>query len=218
MRRAANIVIVFALLGTALTVAIAWVSALLSEPGAFDPLLMAKFRKEFFSAEDQPKEQRQFWVTEAYPGVGVQFADVTIDEPDIKENFVTGPMPALAIVRAGWPLVALEGQWEHDVSRAGSRSAPRSRYAFELKSKVVQAGTFRMPRLIPMRPMWPNFALDVISIGGGLWLLWVVLLTLRRAIRMWRGQCPACAYPVGVSNVCTECGKPLRNRAAKLSA
>ena len=28
--------------------------------------------------------------------------------------------------------------------------------------------------------------------------------------RIKRGLCPACAYPVGASDVCTECGKPVK--------
>jgi hypothetical protein len=31
-------------------------------------------------------------------------------------------------------------------------------------------------------------------------------LALRRHSRLKRGLCPACAYPVGESGVCTECG------------
>jgi hypothetical protein len=32
----------------------------------------------------------------------------------------------------------------------------------------------------------------------------------RRSLRVKRGLCPACAYPVGVSPVCTECGGCVR--------
>ena len=36
---------------------------------------------------------------------------------------------------------------------------------------------------------------------------------LRRFLRVRRGLCPKCAYPMGESSVCTECGKPLAKRA-----
>ena len=38
----------------------------------------------------------------------------------------------------------------------------------------------------------------------------------RTTSRIKRGLCPACAYPVGDSEGCTECGKPLRANALNL--
>ena len=35
----------------------------------------------------------------------------------------------------------------------------------------------------------------------------------REHFRTRRGQCPACAYPVGTNPLCTECGKPVRVRS-----
>ncbi len=43
-----------------------------------------------------------------------------------------------------------------------------------------------------------------------LWLLICGSFALRRFIRRRRGLCPACAYPMGDSNVCTECGLVLQ--------
>ena len=39
------------------------------------------------------------------------------------------------------------------------------------------------------------------------------LVGLRGFVRVRRRRCPACAYPMGDSPVCTECGKPLPQRA-----
>ncbi len=36
---------------------------------------------------------------------------------------------------------------------------------------------------------------------------------LRRFLRVRRGLCPKCAYPMGESSVCTECGRALPKRA-----
>ena len=46
-----------------------------------------------------------------------------------------------------------------------------------------------------------------------LWLLICWLLAVRRKWRVQRGLCPACAYPRGEADVCSECGKPLPGRA-----
>jgi hypothetical protein len=59
-------------------------------------------------------------------------------------------------------------------------------------------------------------------LGALLWtfvaaiLIWIFagVLTWREARveqRIKRGLCPACAYPIGASDVCTECGRALRS-------
>jgi len=59
--------------------------------------------------------------------------------------------------------------------------------------------------ILPLRPIWPGFAVNTIFYATLLWLPFV----LRRLIRVRRGLCPACAYPRGESDVCSECGKAL---------
>jgi hypothetical protein len=46
------------------------------------------------------------------------------------------------------------------------------------------------------------------SVAGALLacILTVVLRALRRLHRLATGRCPACAYPVGTSRLCSECG------------
>ena len=46
------------------------------------------------------------------------------------------------------------------------------------------------------------------------WLFIPGPFVLRRFVRVRRGLCPACAYPVGPSGACSECGKPLPGRMA----
>jgi hypothetical protein len=69
-------------------------------------------------------------------------------------------------------------------------------------------------RGLPLAPWWPGFAGNTIFYAAILWLLALGLLTLRRLVRRRRGLCPACAYPMGESATCTECGRPLAKRAA----
>jgi hypothetical protein len=59
------------------------------------------------------------------------------------------------------------------------------------------------------QPLWPGFAINTAFYAGTLWLLFAAPFALRRRRRIKRGLCPACAYPVGDSAVCTECGKPV---------
>jgi len=64
-------------------------------------------------------------------------------------------------------------------------------------------------RVVPLMPIWPGFAVNTLFYATLLWLLMYGLSALRRFLRLRRGLCPKCAYPMGESSVCTECGKPL---------
>ena len=63
---------------------------------------------------------------------------------------------------------------------------------------------------VPLRPVWPGFAINTVFYAVVLWLLFAAPFALRRWRRIKRGLCPKCAYPVGTSDVCTECGHPIK--------
>ena len=69
-------------------------------------------------------------------------------------------------------------------------------------------------------PIWPGFAINTIFYAAILWLLAWGASVLRRFLRLRRGLCPKCAYPMGESSVCTECGNalPRRRRMANLTS
>jgi hypothetical protein len=64
-------------------------------------------------------------------------------------------------------------------------------------------------RIIPTIPIWKGIILNS--------LFWAVIFTsffyglrhLRHRHRIRRGRCPRCAYPMGTSPACTECGTAL---------
>ena len=62
---------------------------------------------------------------------------------------------------------------------------------------------------LPMKPLWPGFAFNTIFYAAMLWVVFFVPGIVKRRVRRRRGLCPACAYPVGTSDVCTECGAKL---------
>ena len=64
-------------------------------------------------------------------------------------------------------------------------------------------------RVLPLRPLWPGSAVNTIFYALVLGLLVYGTLVLRRILRYRRGLCPACAYPMGESPTCTECGRAL---------
>jgi len=58
----------------------------------------------------------------------------------------------------------------------------------------------------PGRYFWVPFAINTLFYAGVLWMLFAGPFALRRKIRRRRSRCPQCAYPIGQSPVCTECG------------
>ncbi len=62
---------------------------------------------------------------------------------------------------------------------------------------------------LPLHPIWPGFAINTLFYAAILWLLLPGPFALRRFLRLRRGLCPKCAYPMGESVVCTECGGAL---------
>lgn len=82
----------------------------------------------------------------------------------------------------------------------------------------VQGGIVLKPhRVLPLAPLWLGMLANTILYASGLWLAWFVKalrpFTLLRRWRVRRGLCPACAYPMGTTDVCTECGATLPARA-----
>ncbi len=65
---------------------------------------------------------------------------------------------------------------------------------------------------LPLRLIWPDFAVNTFFYAAILWLLIPGPFALRRFIRVRRSLCPKCAYPRGESAVCSECGHELPQR------
>src|SRR5436190_14311759 len=104
-------------------------------------------------------------------------------------------------MRAGWPLRSFETGASTGYTRPPTI---RPTHAWVM---TVGPGDLRW---IPYRPIWPGFAINTIFYATILWLPFAGFRFVRRRIRARRGLCPACAYPIGTSDVCTECGKAVK--------
>ena len=64
------------------------------------------------------------------------------------------------------------------------------------------------PRVLPLRPLWPGFAVNTLFYAAILWLLTCGPFVLRRVIRHRSGRCVACGYDLGHAehDTCPECG------------
>jgi len=116
----------------------------------------------------------------------------------------------------GWPMLAMWGGFEVSQQLEGNAfvgSLGATKHAILLRSlNGVGPSPEEVVRILPLAPIWPGFAVDTLFYAT-VWMVFLLLLrgpsVIPRTIRHRRGQCPACAYPVGESPVCTECGGPL---------
>ena len=114
--------------------------------------------------------------------------------------------PTIEDVR-GWPTLAMHCTvWEAPDGLGVWGGIP---LAINRSHKTV----IEAARSLPLRPIWPGFALNTVFYATLLWLLIPGPFVLRRFLRLRRGLCPKCAYPMGESSVCTECGGALPKRA-----
>jgi hypothetical protein len=89
-------------------------------------------------------------------------------------------------VACGWPIESLKSDASYDITEDWDGTVAQGKW--------------------PLYPIWPGFAINTVFYAGVLWLLFAGPFALRRRRRIRRGLCPKCAYPVGTSDVCTECG------------
>ncbi len=128
----------------------------------------------------------------------------------------------LHIFRAsGWPTLALQCELV-DLPRKRDRSEEKEESSpFQILGGIEtekqpyqgQPPLLLFQQILPIHPIWPNFALNTIFYAAILWLLFFAPGVLRRRLRIKRHQCPACAYPIGTNKLCTECGKPVTARS-----
>jgi len=112
-------------------------------------------------------------------------------------------------IAVGWPMLTL---WHERETRADDWT----RYV-NVRSIVRGAVNLRDLGAFPYRPIWPGFAINTLFYAGVLWVLCCGPFALRRMIRRRRGLCAACAYPIGQSDVCTECGALHSHAAMKIT-
>lgn len=118
---------------------------------------------------------------------------------------------------AGWPVPAFRGCLARRLVVSDlpchcgvscPQVGPLERYG--IVAVKARQGAWKVEAELPVRPVWAGVAVDTIFYGCALWMLVRFPGRLGRFVRLRRGLCPACAYPAGVSPVCTECGMALR--------
>jgi len=123
------------------------------------------------------------------------------------------------VIASGWPSLSLFS----DVTFENVNRYDRSRYCVVLPlARTWAKGDFASyqwslnPPALPLCPIRMGFAINTLFYAAILWTMFAVPLALRRRRRVKRRLCPACAYLIGTSSVCTECGKALATTGSSL--
>ncbi len=104
----------------------------------------------------------------------------------------------------GWPFICLTSTVDATISPGGWTYG---RVSSGLPLRSTQ-GVDRMPRSLPLRPVWANLLFNAAFYGLLMWLGFRGLLLLPRRYRERHGRCGSCGYAAGSSSRCPECGEP----------
>ncbi len=104
--------------------------------------------------------------------------------------------------RIGVPAKALSYDSHVHLAREGG---PLS--TTRLLEHAIPAPPGKQRLAFPAHPIWPGFAVNTLLYGTLFCVLTCLAIAVRRFLRLRRGLCPQCAYPMGESAVCSECGK-----------
>ena len=190
MKRRLTKLVVFVLLGAVVNVAVAWGCACWSDLG------------EARYTDKQVNVMISFGYT--------QWVSV---------NTINGERWTLfwpASAEAGWPLrcVVREGHFTEffggDPRIKGPRRSPLN-HGWDIR-EVLPWFPRKAGRLLPLRPIWPGFAIDTIFYAVLLWCVTLGPFAARRFIRDKRGLCIKCGYDLrgAEHEACPECGAQTR--------
>ena len=133
-----------------------------------------------------------------------------------REGVVTGDHSQLQTVWAGWPARSMTGE---KITAMTGGEGWRAKVADVRYEAAIGPGPLvgssyvaHKPRLLPLRPMWPGFAINMLLYALIAWLLirgpFVARHYSRREIRRRRGRCLKCGYDLrgDYDAGCPECG------------
>ena len=123
-------------------------------------------------------------------------------------------------IRAGLPMRSLRGALFNYVLPPPDNKTTQQYNRLVRPPQMLVSKKIEYQRpLWPLAPIWPGFAINTVFYAAAVWLLFAAPIKMRRVLRhrrrIKRGLCPACAYPIGTSDVCTECGKPVTTTTQK---
>ena len=217
MKRWIFTILLFLLLGAILNVAVAWACA------RWAPLE----RSLLFHPSHQQLASRLWRAHTAvtyepvgfgglqFRGFGLRVSLISAlmnSEPE--KNSEANELDYIEVLSAGLPFQSMSGY-----GLPGLLPPSRLRFLLPISGtlQLTQDGSITLDRLLPLRPLWPGFAVNTLFYALILWLLIPGPFVLRRLIRLKRGRCPKCGYDLrgAPGSGCPECGW---NRASQGAA
>ena len=211
VKRHALKLLVFLLLGAIINVAVAWACALTCYP-----IPSSKPLKGWFASRDNPNHG---FIVLKYDRFGSTWVKALSSTRRTESDDAGAICPYWSVFPAvlhqresrtlanqanGWPLRSLSCRL--DLGRdAGGNPEWLAHQALQLPDSFPVDPTYVF---LPYDPIAAGFAINTIFYAAILWMMFVMPFAIRRRRRIKRGVCPACAYPVGTTERCTECGRP----------
>ncbi len=110
----------------------------------------------------------------------------------------------------GWPALAMCSAVAQDYTGVSGEDFPETAFVSGLR---ISGGDrpftcFRENEFLPLRPIWPGFAINTVFYAVILWVLTFGPFAMRRVIRRKYGRCIRCGYDLRgkISIGCPECG------------
>ena len=220
MKRRVIQLVLLLIAGAIVNVAVAWLAPLLH-----------LFTVQTTQASIVTEPDRHFWLQNAHDdikGLSVTSSDLHFNLAWRRTTLIAEQLDAEGFsvsgidhvyawwlqIETGWPCKSMQGEFW--VWRKGSFSSTNN---VSVTGWCPNGGIILLDSMnfIPLRPQLSGSAINTIFYAAILGALFFVPGKLRRRRRLKRGLCPACAYPIGTSELCTECGKGipslLRGRA-----
>ncbi len=192
---------IYLLLGAVLNVAVAWGCAVLAER----PQTRVSFAYRASTISVVKPNASVFYQYNLRRLGSVKDVRVFLLLPQDKRTVVQA--------RAGWPMLSLYGKLEEVMSQ-GTMSKDYTRAIGLLPA----AGPLRLVTepIVPLRPVWPGFAVNTLFYAAILWLAIPGPFALRRHIRRRRGLCITCGYDIRHADhdACPECGASPKSATA----
>ena len=117
-------------------------------------------------------------------------------------------------VAYGWPFRSMLRAWQgsdnnkDDYFHSFYWDAPKW-----LRGEKTSPIAHKQPLYLPLRIIWPGFIANTLLYMMMPLLIFNLPIKLRSYLRLKRKQCTKCGYPIGQSEVCTECGAELKAQA-----
>ncbi len=132
--------------------------------------------------------------------------------PTWARSVAAPPFPPVSLARSegrqaiavGWPLRSM--RYGADTVFTGAAVTYVVREGLVVSSTP---GSLGFGGILPLRPIFGGFAANTLLDAVVVLAIGVALIDARSRDRRARGCCPACAYPVGLTAQCTECGRPI---------